>query len=562
MRASEGILSGYENTVLIKHSEITGDFPNTVAYDDLGCRALGGVLKANKYVGGRLMQTYTKAENHVLAIAATRLGKTTSCVIPQVLSFARQSVKRGMIISDPKGELYRLLSAELRKDGYDVLLLNLRDYKHSENWNPVLPIFRKYVRALKLEEEVEVVSTPEGLRNSFQGRIYSEQTELDGAIENVRSHLLKDVDGDIDRFMFALIPPDEAKDQYWNSSARQWGKALLWAMLEDVEPKEGREAITEETFSLNTMFSIAESLSGDRQYDDHHYFSGRGSDSEALKNAKCVIENADTTRQCIVSTFYSRVQAFRNCTVRLITGCSSFDMSRLTGEKPTAIFISYPDETKVYYSVISSFVQEAYTYLLNYANDRPDGKLEVPFYFILDEFGNFPRIADFDTVISACGGRNIWFYLVLQSYAQLDNVYGKNVAEIIRDNLNVHIFLGSNNPSTIEQFSKECGETSRISPKSALSGTKGEIEVFETETIPLIPRSLLAGLKPGECVVTEANCGYVMLSKMERYYDCPEFRDLELSSDKDYVGSADPLDRKYAYKISFEKKSGRGLFGL
>ena len=90
-------------------------------------------------------------------------------------------------------------------------------------------------------------------------------------------------------------------------------------------------------------------------------------------------------------------------------------MSRLVSGRPTVVFISYPDETKVYYQVISTFVQSAYTYLINYANDMPSGKLDVPFYFILDEFGNFPKIVDFDTVISACGGRNIWFDIVLQS---------------------------------------------------------------------------------------------------------------------------------------------------
>lgn len=549
MKANNSILQGYENTRLIHYKEMPADFENTVEYGQLGEKYVKGVLKSNRYVDGKLLQTYSKDENHILTIAATRLGKTTSCVIPQVISFAKQLVKRSMIISDPKGELYRLLAALLKEEGYDVLMLNLRDYSHSELWNPLTPIYKKFQRAINLENEVELVETAEGAKNKFKGVVYSKQSELDDAIAEMRNLLLADVDSEIDKLMFTIIPHDDSKDQYWNEAPRQWGKAHLWAMLEDSIPKDGKQKITEDTFSFNTMFTINDSLTEDEHYDNDDYFSGRGEESRANKYARGTIENASGTRQCIISCFNAKVQAYRNSTIRLITSCSSFDMSRLVSGRPTVVFISYPDETKVYYQVISTFVQSAYTYLINYANDMPSGKLDVPFYFILDEFGNFPKIVDFDTVISACGGRNIWFDIVLQSYAQLDNVYGKNTAEIIRDNLNMHIFLGSNNPATLELFSKECGNMTRISPRSALNGTKDEIDHYDIETIPLVPRSMLASLMPGECVVTEANCGYVLFSRMERYFNCREFEGLTLSSDKDYVCPVNPLDKKFIYKV-------------
>lgn len=549
MKANNSILQGYENTRLIHYKEMPADFENTLEYGQLGEKYVKGVLKSNRYVDGKLLQTYSKDENHILTIAATRLGKTTSCVIPQVISFAKQLVKRSMIISDPKGELYRLLAALLKEEGYDVLMLNLRDYSHSELWNPLTPIYKKFQRAMNLENEVELVETAEGAKNKFKGVVYSKQSELDDAIAEMRNLLLADVDSEIDKLMFTIIPHDDSKDQYWNEAPRQWGKAHLWAMLEDSIPKDGKQKITEDTFSFNTMFTINDSLTEDEHYDNDDYFSGRGEESRANKYARGTIENASGTRQCIISCFNAKVQAYRNSTIRLITSCSSFDMSRLVSGRPTVVFISYPDETKVYYQVISTFVQSAYTYLINYANDMPSGKLDVPFYFILDEFGNFPKIVDFDTVISACGGRNIWFDIVLQSYAQLDNVYGKNTAEIIRDNLNMHIFLGSNNPATLELFSKECGNMTRISPRSALNGTKDEIDHYDVETIPLVPRSMLASLMPGECVVTEANCGYVLFSRMERYFNCREFEGLTLSSDKDYVCPVNPLDKKFIYKV-------------
>ena len=138
--------------------------------------------------------------------------------------------------------------------------------------------------------------------------------------------------------------------------------------------------------------------------------------------------------------------------------------------------------------------------------------------------------------------------LIVQSYAQLDAVYGADVAEIIRDNLNVHIFFGSNNPGTLEKFSQECGRMTRISPLSALNGDGTEICSYQMESLPLVPRSRLCNLAPGECVVTEANCGYVLLSQLTRYFECDEFKDLPTSREQDYKCDVNPFDKKYIYE--------------
>ena len=219
----------------------------------------------------------------------------------------------------------------------------------------------------------------------------------------------------------------------------------------------------------------------------------------------------------------------------------------LQDDRPIAIYVAYRDEVKGHYQVISSLIQNAYNRLIEFATAQPNGKLKHPFMFILDEFGNFPAIKDFDTVISACAGRNIWFILILQSYAQLNRVYGKDVSEIIRDNLNVHVFIGSNNFDTLDAFCRECGETTRLSPLSALNGSEEKLDGFSMETLPVMPKSSLSNLDVGDCIVTEANCGYVMYSRMERYYLCEEFASLPKAMEQDYVNEINPLENKYTY---------------
>lgn len=553
MTDTNNLLNGYENTKYVHYSQ-SGELPNTVPYDELGKRALSGVLKVSRHVGGRLVQTYTEQENHVGVIAATRLGKTTSYVIPTILSFARQLVKRSMIISDPKGEIYRYTSETLRQEGYRVILLNFRDYKHSECWNPLTPIFRKYRKAAEIYDEVGVVDTPDGPRNIFRGVVYDDQSELDGVLELARSVAIDEVGNDIDTLAAMFLPTVSTKDPYWENAARDMLKAFLWAMLEDSE----REVnpITEETFSFSTILTLLNDIHVGKgvRFDDNGYFTDRDRNSRAYEIAKNnIIENGDVTAACILAVFNTGISVFRDCAMRLVTSCNSFDFSEFN-DRPVAIYIDYRDEVKVHYQIISLFIQDAYRYLIEQANNKPTGKLDVPIYFILDEFGNFPAIKDFDTTISACAGRNIWFILIIQSYAQLNNVYGPDVAEIIRDNLNVHIFFGSNNPATLEAFSRECGQKTRISPLSALNGKGADIDMYDIETIPLVPKSMLSHFQAGECIITEANSGYVMFSMLERHYLCGEFANLPLASEKDYQCVVNPFDKRYTYVVPKKKR--------
>lgn len=550
------LLQGYENTELVSYDDLR-DLPNTVLYDDLPNLCPAGVLKCNRYVDGKLVQTYTEQESHVACIAATRLGKTTSYVMPLIVSFARQKVKRNMIISDPKGELYRRTAATLKEQGYKVKLLNFRDYNHSECWNMLTPIYRRYRKAVSVADEVKLVETEDGSRYEFCGKIYDSQPELDEAVDRAQSMLLDEVGNDIDNIAQMFVHTQKKDDPYWEDSARDLLKAFLWAMLEDSDAKQN--PITEDTFSFNSILSVMATFADrdDAWYDDGGYFTDRGTDSRAYVLAKnTLIENGKPTRKCILAALNTKLAVFRDCAIRLITSCNSFEITELS-DGPIAVFVNYRDELKVHYEVISLFIQDAYRYLIECADKEDDGKLRVPTYFVLDEFGNFPPLHDFETTISACAGRGIFFVLIIQSYAQLNSVYGGDVAEIIRDNLNVHIFFGSNNPDTLEAFSAECGKYTRISPLSALNGTDSEITEYMIETIPLLPKSRLSHFKEGECIVTEANCGYVMFSRLERFYRCPELDSLPLSSVKEYVCPVNPFDKKYCYKY---KKKTRNLF--
>ena len=549
------LLSKYENMVLVRHEELASS-PDLVAWDDLPKLAVPGVLKANFHVNGKLMQLYTKQENHVAIIAATRQGKTTSYILPQILSFARQKVKRPMIITDPKGEIYRTVAQTLRDEGYKILLLNFRDYKRSECWNPFRDIYHKYMELRGIANSVEAFCEDGQYKCRFDGDVYTDQEALDDAIAAKSYFTEGEVDAMIDNMAIMFIPL-RSKDPVWDYGARDIFKGVIWGMLEDIDYPDN--PIRESNFSLSTALTIIENIISDLDADsDNGYFTRRNKrKSRAYTSVQSTLFiHAKQTRDSYVTTLRSSLGSYYEIATRTLTSCNSFDIREYAdGKTPLAIFIDFRDEIKSQYQTISRFVQDMYKTLIEEANKYDTGKLPVPWYFVLDEFGNFPEIPDFETVISACAGRNIWFMLVLQSYAQLECIYnrdGADRAKVIRDNMNVSVFFGSNNLKTIEEFSQECGVFTRFAPASAMNGNTSELTQIGVEHIPLVPKSMLASILPGECVVREVCNKHVLFSKMERYFTCPEMNNLPKSDAKQYRSGVNPTMMKYRYNFFFK----------
>ena len=476
-----------------------------------------------------------------------------------VISNARKKVKNNMILSDPKGEVYQHTAATLEAEGYKVIMLNLRDYRHSECWNPLTPLFRKFKRAMSLKDTVEIVTENGKKCYKFLDTVYTEKSELDRALSLEQAAQIDDVYNEIDLFGTMIVTIEDKKDPMWERGAREIFKGFLHAMLEDSLLEEN--PITEETFSFNTIFTIFASFSGENRNFDRGYFSGRPKSSKAYAAVKeYLFIEAERTRSSYTTTFAQKMSEYMNIAIRRITSCNSFEVFDLgRTDQPIALFLCYRDELKTHFQLISLFVQDAYKAFIDLAGENADHKLATPFYFILDEFGNFPQLYNFENFISACAGRNIWFVLVLQSYAQLNAVYGCDTSKIILDNLNVKIFFGSNNWTTISEFSEGCGLRTRLSPESALNGDSEEIEHYKIETIPLVPRSMLCKLKPGECIVTEANAP-VLFSRLERYYLCPEYNNLPLANEKEYTCSVNPLDPKYTFVYNESSNRRKFLF--
>ena len=61
--------------------------------------------------------------------------KTIGFLLTNLLELSKH--KKSIIVTDPKAEIYRKTSSYFRKNDYIVKVLNLKDMRHSDRWNPL-----------------------------------------------------------------------------------------------------------------------------------------------------------------------------------------------------------------------------------------------------------------------------------------------------------------------------------------------------------------------------------------------------------------------------------------
>ena len=186
---------------------------------------------------------------------------------------------------------------------------------------------------------------------------------------------------------------------------------------------------------------------------------------------------------------------------------------RDSGKGNTAVFMIMPDQKKTYHSLLTIFIKQCYETLIDEAQ-RNGGKLPIRTNFILDEFANMPPLSDADSMVSAARSRDIRFTFIIQNFAQLNDVYGEEVAQVIRGNCGNIIYLISTELKALEEISKMCGE---------VKSKKDD----KTSSTPLVTITDLQKLKLGEAIIKRLRMSpyktkYVPDFKMDWKEEYPE----------------------------------------
>ena len=479
---------------------------------------------------------------HSLIIGATGSGKTTTFINPMIQLLASTAAGSSMIMTDPKGELFDLHSKYLTERGYKVLLLDLRDTYSSSRWNPLEGIwdqYQEYVNAgkgIKFHKD-NMKDYPDLKRMDgeaadgepwaeWRGQAYADLSHCQDDVSVTRQKFYDEMYEDLNDLISVICPVENEKDPVWEKGARSIIMSTCLAMLEDSEDE--RLGMTKDKFNF---FNVTKALtnSEDEFASLKEYFEGRSKLSQAYTLSRQVLSAADTTLSSYMSITFDKLNMFNDRGLCGLTSATDVEAEKFA-EQPTALFMKIPDEKDTRHGLAAVFILCMYKALIKVASAREDLSLPRNVYFILDEFGNMPKIEKFDKMITVGRSRKIWFNMVVQSYSQLNNVYGEKVADIVKSNCGMKMFIGSNDIGTCEEFSKLCGNmTVRTNSTSSSIGARaGDMNLStQTQVRPLIYPSELQMLNNKEStgnaiIVTFGN--YPLRTKYTPSYLCPFYK--------------------------------------
>lgn len=477
-----------------------------------------------------------------IIIGITRSGKGEMLVFPMINIYSSAEKQSSLVISDPKLELAAASYDTLVARGYEVHILNLIDPINSMGFNPLTSITAAYKRGNIEEAQLLCSSLCYSIFNPDEADGDSQfwaNTSTFCLSALILAHISDCLELDHKEnekaksayenrvLAFQSLPEEKQQEVIFIWKEIEEKKAMLKKasltnfkeLTEDIKrlefqvkdyqnPKQSFMATSkhEKEINLNSVINTFSELAR-RKIDDNLtlldvYFSSRPALDPAKALYSSVEVSGDRTKGSIFANTLSKLQIFTYDAIAKMTAESTVHLEDVGfGAKPVAIFLGIPDFDRSNHFIASVFIRQLYFALAKKCSLIPSGKCDREVINILDEFGNLPAIESMENIITVCLGRNIRYNLIIQSYSQIDKLYGESAATII-ENCGNQLFILSNGNETAEQFSKLIGSETitninRIGGKMSLNKSFTEM----TEDKPLLNANELMELRPGECVV-------------------------------------------------------------
>ena len=358
---------------------------------------------------------------HALIIGATRSGKTRCIVIQTIIDLILAG--ENVVVPDLKGELRDYTEDVAKRYGYEVIGIDFIHPYQSKRRNFLEPV----IKALQ-------------------------RNDISRAIEETWS-LVSQLVGE----------PPENGEKLWNNGEAATLAASIMAVCYDNQDHPEYQNLT------NVFYFITEMCSDYRGALPLQFYIDSLPEEHP---AKILLAATKVAAMRTRSSFYvSAIMTLKLLTIPAInqmTNASDFDIEKLIDEgKKVIIYLGLPARDKTYFPLASLFLRQISDLIDYVADEKYGGRVPVRWNFIDEEMGNFTKITNMRQQTSFGTGKGIRHFMFIQSYAQLDDVYGEKVSQIIQDNADIKIYLRSPNPTTKKKISEDLGNyTTRSYSKS------------------------------------------------------------------------------------------------
>lgn len=463
--------------------------------------------------------------------------------------FATAKEKHSVVVTDPKGEIFKSTSKIFKDNGYDVITIDFRNPNKSNKINIMQPIIdewkeycnsnktmlflfahfikcnriklenideEKYVDKIKnkynLEEYlIDIIANNKGSLSELltNKKMYENDLLNDklGDNESLKDYMLTKTNDEIiymireyqnisskhqaesNRLVISLADlifvDKDTNDKFWINSAKQLFIGIVGVFLEDYQ--EG--LIPENKINISSVKKFQNSsLIKENQSFLQKNVNNRKYGNLSKDYLTSILSAAENTYKSITAVFGEKMAIFDDLNVENVTSISEFEFSSL-GKKPVALFIIVPDEDRAYFQLVTIIIGMLTKDLTKFANlPENNGTLPVKIEWLLDEFANCPPLSSIETLVSVARSRGMRFQFFIQSFSQLNQVYGKEVASIIQDNCAL-VYLKTNTVETAKVISEKLGK-STIETNS-ISKSTDPMKVGANQTISLMGKELL-----------------------------------------------------------------------
>jgi type IV secretion system protein VirD4 len=331
---------------------------------------------------------------------------------------------------------------------------------------------------------------------------------------------------DLQRIAEMLYPDPPNVDPFWTASARS---LFLGIALYLFETPSLRKTIGE---------VLRQGMASDDEGFGQHWkrlIEGRNSgrrplSPECVRSLCDVIDLAPVTASSIRKTFTSRLDLWLNPILDAATSESDFDLRKLR-TTPMSIYVSVnPDDLHRLRPVLNLFFQQAIGLQTRELPER-NPALKHQVMMLLDEFTALGRIPIIAEAISYLPGYNVRVVLVIQTPAQLREVYGIHNAEIMLKSLAARIVFAPKDFADAREISDELGFTT-VPVRTVSKPIGGTFDRrgsrSRSQTLSQQRRALLLPQEVKELGTEEAIVFYEGLRPIRcrkiRYFTDPRFR--------------------------------------
>ena len=343
----------------------------------------------------------TKCENiNTLILGGAGRMKSRGFIMPNIMQ-----MNSNIVCTDPKGEILKKTGHLLKKNGYDVRVLDLVEHYRSHGYNP-FPYFRS-------DDDILLFV------NNMWGAM-EDKTATKG-------------------------------EQIWDDQAKNMMMSLC-LYLYHFAPKE-EQNISNVMLMFNNINDSEDKKTADPV---DRLFEKIPKDDTSYTYYKAWSSAVGRTLASIRATFSSRMSVFNLSSMKALTYKDEMNLLDLATKK-VAIFMVIPDNNSVYNFMAGTLYTQIFQQLYDYADHVCNGPLPRHVRFMMDEFGNIALPNDYQKILSTSRSRNVSFVIVLQDKQQIEAIFEKYFRTIY-GNCAWQLFLGSLELETCKYYSELLGK--------------------------------------------------------------------------------------------------------